>query len=115
MIATNNLCLKYVGVSFYYVGRSLTTVFNLIFSYILLGEKASLHSVLCCAMIIGGFWLGVDQESVTGMQQFINIFRLIIIKFVQRFIFTCWNDFRCHWFIESLIIFNLHEKNATAC
>ncbi|KAG4078196.1 hypothetical protein HA402_002248 [Bradysia odoriphaga] len=65
MIATNNLCLKYVGVAFYYVGRSLTTVFNLIFSYILLGEKASVHSVLCCGLIVGGFWLGVDQESVT--------------------------------------------------
>lgn len=39
MIATNNLCLKYVGVAFYYVGRSLTTVFNVIFTYILLGEN----------------------------------------------------------------------------
>lgn len=39
MIATNNLCLKYVGVAFYYVGRSLTTVFNVAFTYILLGEN----------------------------------------------------------------------------
>lgn len=39
MIATNNLCLKYVGVAFYYVGRSLTTVFNVVFTYILLGES----------------------------------------------------------------------------
>nr|CAD2125505.1 unnamed protein product [Meloidogyne enterolobii] len=31
MITFNNLCLKYVGVSFYYVGRSLTTVFNVNF------------------------------------------------------------------------------------
>lgn len=38
MIATNNLCLKYVGVAFYYVGRSLTTVFNVVFTYVLLGE-----------------------------------------------------------------------------
>ena len=28
MIAANNLCLKGVGVSFYYVARSLSTVFN---------------------------------------------------------------------------------------
>ncbi|GBO24015.1 GDP-fucose transporter 1, partial [Araneus ventricosus] len=28
MITFNNLCLKYVGVPFYYIGRSLTTVFN---------------------------------------------------------------------------------------
>lgn len=67
MIATNNLCLKYVGVAFYYVGRSLTTVFNVVLSYMILGEKTSLKCCLCCGMIIAGFWLGVDQESVTGI------------------------------------------------
>ena len=30
MITFNNLCLKYVGVAFYNVGRSLTTVFNVV-------------------------------------------------------------------------------------
>lgn len=30
MISFNNLCLKYVGVAFYYIGRSLTTVFNVV-------------------------------------------------------------------------------------
>ena len=30
MITFNNMCLKYVGVAFYYVGRSLTTVFNVV-------------------------------------------------------------------------------------
>lgn len=30
MITFNNLCLKYLGVSFYNVGRSLTTVFNVV-------------------------------------------------------------------------------------
>ncbi|EJD75441.1 GDP-fucose transporter, variant [Loa loa] len=66
MIATNNLCLKYVGVSFYYIGRSLTTVFNVICSYIILGQLTSLKTILCCALIIGGFVLGVDQEDATG-------------------------------------------------
>ena len=33
MILFNNLCLKYVGVAFYYVGRSLTTVFNVVSYY----------------------------------------------------------------------------------
>lgn len=45
MIATNNLCLKYVGVAFYYIGRSLTTVFNVIFTYVLLGEKFTRKSL----------------------------------------------------------------------
>ncbi|KAG6461734.1 hypothetical protein O3G_MSEX012823 [Manduca sexta] len=66
MIATNNLCLKYVGVPFYYVGRSLTTVFNVVFSYILLGQTTSYRCILCCGFIIFGFYLGVDQESLLG-------------------------------------------------
>ncbi|TGZ50165.1 GDP-fucose transporter 1-like [Temnothorax curvispinosus] len=66
MIATNNLCLKHVGVAFYYVGRSLTTVFNVVFTYILLGQTTSLKCIACCAVIIAGFWLGVDQEHVAG-------------------------------------------------
>ncbi|VBB25306.1 unnamed protein product [Acanthocheilonema viteae] len=66
MIATNNLCLKYVGVSFYYIGRSLTTVFNVICSYLILGQSTSLRTIMCCAIIIGGFFLGVEQEDVAG-------------------------------------------------
>ena len=37
MIMFNNLCLKNVDVSFYYIGRSLTTVFNVICTYLILG------------------------------------------------------------------------------
>jgi GDP-fucose transporter C1 len=66
MIAFNNLCLKNVGVSFYYVGRSLTTVFNVICSYIILGQQTSKKAMLCCAFIIFGFFMGVDQEDVAG-------------------------------------------------
>merc|ERR1712038_1881633 len=60
----NNLCLKNVGVSFYYVGRSLSTVFNVLLTYLLLGNKTSLRALSCCGMIVFGFWLGVDQELV---------------------------------------------------
>lgn len=66
MITFNNLCLKHVGVSFYYVGRSLTTVFNVICSYIILGQSTSQKAIACCGFIILGFFLGVDQEDVTG-------------------------------------------------
>lgn len=66
MISFNNLCLKYVGVAFYYIGRSLTTVFNVLMTWILLGEKTSFSALICCAIIVGGFWLGVDQEGVAG-------------------------------------------------
>lgn len=71
MIATNNLCLKYVDVSFYYIGRSLTTVFNMILSYLLLGQTSSVRCILCCTVIVGGFWIGVDQESAAGKHNYL--------------------------------------------
>jgi len=70
MIVTNNLCLKYVGVAFYYVGRSLTTVFNVIFSFLLLRQKTSQNCIICCLVIVAGFLLGVDQESLTDSFSF---------------------------------------------
>lgn len=66
MITFNNLCLKYVGVAFYNVGRSLTTVFNVLLSYLLLRQTTSFYALLSCGVIIGGFWLGVDQEGAEG-------------------------------------------------
>ncbi|KAG7482735.1 hypothetical protein JOB18_029046 [Solea senegalensis] len=74
MITFNNLCLKHVGVAFYTVGRSLTTVFNVLFTYIILKQTTSLRSVLCCGVILGGFWLGVDQEGVAGSLSWIGVF-----------------------------------------
>ncbi|XP_054743621.1 GDP-fucose transporter 1 [Anastrepha obliqua] len=65
MVATNNLCLKYVGVAFYYVGRSLTTVFNVVLTYVLLRQKTSFKAIICCVFVVFGFLLGVDQESIT--------------------------------------------------
>lgn len=66
MITFNNLCLKYVGVAFYFVGRSLTTVFNVALTYIILGQKTSVPAIICCLVIIFGFFLGVDQEGDSG-------------------------------------------------
>eukprot|EP00091_Calanus_sinicus_P017765 TRINITY_DN3851_c0_g1_i1.p1 TRINITY_DN3851_c0_g1~~TRINITY_DN3851_c0_g1_i1.p1 ORF type:complete len:329 (-),score=98.65 TRINITY_DN3851_c0_g1_i1:24-1010(-) len=66
MITFNNLCLKNVGISFYYIGRSLTTVFNVLMTYFILGQKTSLSAIACCAAIVGGFYLGVDQEDASG-------------------------------------------------
>lgn len=46
MISTNNYCLKYVDVTFYYVGRSLTTVFNVVLTYLILGNYSSILGIL---------------------------------------------------------------------
>ncbi|KAM9764634.1 GDP-fucose transporter 1, partial [Menidia menidia] len=66
MITFNNLCLKHVGVAFYTVGRSLSTVFNVLLSFLILGQRTSARALLCCGVILGGFWLGVDQEALAG-------------------------------------------------
>ncbi|CAG0878617.1 unnamed protein product [Darwinula stevensoni] len=66
MITFNNLCLKYVDVTFYYISRSLTTIFNVIFSFLILGEKTSKPVMGCCAVIIGGYYMGIDQEHGVG-------------------------------------------------
>ena len=63
MITFNNLCLKLVGVAFYNVGRSLTTVFNVLLTYLILGQRVSAKTILMCAVIVFGFMLGVDQEE----------------------------------------------------
>merc|ERR1712012_676160 len=66
MITFNNLCLRHVGVSFYYIGRSLTTVFNVLLTYFILGQRTSLAAIVCCGTIVAGFYLGVDQEDQAG-------------------------------------------------
>lgn len=53
MITFNNLCLKYVGVAFYTVGRSLSTVFNVLLSYVILKQTTSFKAILCCGIILG--------------------------------------------------------------
>lgn len=62
MIVANNLCLKYVEVSFYQVARSLTIVFNVVFDFVILGQRTSFSAMMCCAMVVSGFLLGNQQE-----------------------------------------------------
>lgn len=66
MVTFNNLCLKHVGVAFYTVSRSLTTVFNVIFTYLVLRQTTSVAAVACCGIIMAGFFLGVNQEGHMG-------------------------------------------------
>lgn len=63
MITFNNLCLKNVGISFYYISRSLTTVFNVLLTYSILGQKTSMKAIACCGVIIVGYILGFSEEK----------------------------------------------------
>ena len=58
----NNLCLQYVEVSFYNVARSLTIVFNVLFTYMMLGEKTSRTTLVCLGLVIAGFFVGSGGE-----------------------------------------------------
>lgn len=62
MVTFNNLCLKYVEVSFYNVARSLTLVFNLILSRYLLGEWTSRSLLVSVSAVVIGFILGSGGE-----------------------------------------------------
>jgi GDP-fucose transporter C1 len=62
MITFNNLCLKWVEVSFYSVTMSLTIVFNVFFSRVLLGAHTSPKTLLCLAIVIIGFAMGSHGE-----------------------------------------------------
>merc|ERR1711976_992372 len=61
----NNLCLQEVGVAFYTIARSLVTIFSIVFTFMILGKR-TMSAILCCAIIIAGFCLGVDQEGDLG-------------------------------------------------
>ena len=62
MIAFNNICLKHVEVSFYNVARSLSIVFNVIFTYLVLGRETSVMTCSTLLVVIFGFYLGIDGE-----------------------------------------------------
>lgn len=68
MIVFNNLCLKYVEVSFYQVARSLTIVFNVVFDFVILGQRTSLPAIGCCAIVVSGFLIGNNQEIRWSLQ-----------------------------------------------
>jgi len=62
MIIFNNLCIKHVEVSFYYIARSLTIIFNIVLTYYILNKVTSKSAIGCCLMIIFGYILGVQSE-----------------------------------------------------
>merc|ERR1712071_235697 len=62
MITFNNLCLKWVEVSFYNVARSLTIVFNVFFSSIFLGQMTSTKTLGCLLFVMFGFYIGAAGE-----------------------------------------------------
>jgi len=68
MITFNNLCLKWVEVSFYNVARSLTIVFNVVFSSMILGSSSSSKTLMCLGVVVAGFFMGSQGEMNFSMK-----------------------------------------------
>ncbi|KAI9276107.1 triose-phosphate transporter family-domain-containing protein [Sporodiniella umbellata] len=62
MLVLNNLCLKYVEVTFYQVARSLSINFTILFTYLILGKKTSGSALVACAIVFIGFAIGSYGE-----------------------------------------------------
>lgn len=99
MITFNNLCLKWVEVSFYNVARSLTIVFNVIFTQALLGTKTSFNVMMCLLIVILGFFMGSKGElnfslwgTISGV--FSSLFVSLNSIFTKKVLPVVEND---HW------------------
>jgi GDP-fucose transporter C1 len=62
----NNLMLKHIGVAFYQVARSFTIIFTIGLSALVLGRGLTLRAVISCFLVVCGFFIGIDQEDVSG-------------------------------------------------
>lgn len=80
MVTFNNLCLKHVGVAFYFVGRSLTTVFNVAFTYVILHQTTSKAAICCCGAIVAGFLLGMFDNFSIINQKHNSFYTQVLIK-----------------------------------
>ncbi|KAK8812495.1 hypothetical protein WA158_007728 [Blastocystis sp. Blastoise] len=67
MITFNNLCLKYVDVSFYLIARSLTIVFNVLFTFFFLHTTTSFPVICSLCVVIFGFFIGNDGQMVFSL------------------------------------------------
>jgi GDP-fucose transporter C1 len=94
MLATNNLCLTFVNMAFFQVARSLTIVFNILLTVVVLRTSVSIQTVLACVVVLIGFitasrgelefsWIGTAFGIVASM---FNALYSIYVK-VYRFRF----------------------------
>jgi len=62
MLATNNLSLLFVEVSYFQIARSLAVVFQLFFTYTILGVSTSGRAIQACVIVVIGFLVGSGGE-----------------------------------------------------
>ncbi|CEL91689.1 unnamed protein product [Vitrella brassicaformis CCMP3155] len=97
MISFSNTCLLFVQVSTYQVARSLTLLFNLVLSYLVLGHVSSVKVRLACVLVVSGFLVGSFDPSTLQLLGVItgacsSVFQAIYMVFIKRAIIACNND-----------------------
>ncbi|XP_059179426.1 GDP-fucose transporter 1-like [Physella acuta] len=70
----NSLLLKYISVSFYQIARSLTIIFVILLSKVLLHDQLLMSTMIACILIVAGFYIGVHEEIVINGVQLRGIF-----------------------------------------
>ena len=59
-------------------------MFNVLLTYFILGQRTSLSAIICCGVIVAGFYLGVDQvtniaSSLTIAAKFYSARRMLLL------------------------------------
>jgi len=70
MIASNNVTLMHIPVSFYNVAKALSVVFNVVLGYYVLGSVVSRSVLATLAVVVAGFLVGTTGElqlTMTGV------------------------------------------------
>lgn len=62
MLIFNNLCLKYVQVTFYQVARALGIPLTVLCTYIINRQHTSMNALFACGIIVFGYLLGIQGE-----------------------------------------------------
>ena len=77
----NNLCLKYVEITFYQVARSLTIAFNVVFAFCVWGENTSRNCLIACFVVVFGYVTGVDGELNFSWAGYVLLRRYVVPLF----------------------------------
>ncbi|XP_071970487.1 GDP-fucose transporter 1-like [Engystomops pustulosus] len=79
-ITFNQRCLHYIGLDISPLCWCLNTISNLLLSYILVTQTETLHALLSCGVILGGFWLGITPGTM---------YSLVFWGAIVFFVLTC--------------------------
>ena len=58
----NNKCMESLPLTSYQISRSLTILFNVLFTFVFLHKKTTLKEFLCCLGVTTGFIIGIEGD-----------------------------------------------------